>query len=135
MSSEDLNVRIGRVAQATGVSARSLRHYEKQGLLKPRRHQNGYRDYLEAAILQIKRIRWLLSAGLGIKAIRGMLPCVLEEGPGVIECPSLRRELAIQLARLDTQITMLRQGRKLLSRALGRAAVTQIPATLPSRQT
>jgi hypothetical protein len=50
-----------------------------------------------------------------------MLPCVLEEGPGVIECPSLRRELATELARLDMQIEMLKQGRKMLWRALGRS--------------
>jgi DNA-binding transcriptional MerR regulator len=112
-------MRIGKLAQATGVSARSLRHYEKQGLLKPRRRQNDYRDYSEAAILQIERIRWLLSVGLSTKAIRRMLPCVLEEGPAVVSCPSLRRELTKEVARLDVQIEVLKQGRNLLWRALG----------------
>src|SRR3569833_2339606 len=120
MSREDLEMRIGQLAQATGVSSRSLRHYEKQGLLKPHRYQNGYRDYSEAALLQVERIRWLLSAGLTTKAIRRMLPCVLEEGPAVIECPSLRRYLAKEVARLDERIEMLRQSRNLLRRALRR---------------
>ena len=123
MSSEDFDVRIGQLAQATGVSARSLRHYEKRGLLKPHRFANGYRDYSETSILQIQRIRWLLSAGLTTKAIQRMLPCVLEEGPVVVECPSLRRELAREISRLDEQIEMLSRGRNLLQRALrGRRA-------------
>ncbi|MFL6451333.1 MAG: MerR family transcriptional regulator [Bryobacteraceae bacterium] len=113
-------MRIGQLAQATGVSSRSLRHYEKQGLLKPHRSQNGYRDYSEAALLQVKRIRWLLSAGLTTKVIKRMLPCVLEEGPAVIQCPSLRRDLAKEVARLDERIEMLRQSRTLLRRALRR---------------
>jgi DNA-binding transcriptional MerR regulator len=120
MSSEDLNMRIGVLAKATGVSARSLRHYEKQGLLEPRRHQNGYRDYCEAAVLQIERITWLLAAGLSTKAIRRMLPCVLEEGPPVIECPSLRRDLTKELARLEMQIEALKRSRTLLQQALAR---------------
>jgi DNA-binding transcriptional MerR regulator len=112
-------MRIGMLAQATGISARSLRHYEKQGLLKPRRDQNGYRHYSETTVLQIERIRWLLAAGLSTKAIRGMLPCVLEEGPPVVECPSLRRDLRRELARLDMQIETLERSRMLLRRALG----------------
>jgi DNA-binding transcriptional MerR regulator len=118
MSSKDFCMRIGQLAQAAGVSARSLRHYEKRGLLKSRRFENGYRDYSEAAILQAKRIQWLLSAGLTTKAIHRMLPCVLEEGPVVVECPSLRRELATEIARLDERIKILEQGRDLLRRAL-----------------
>jgi DNA-binding transcriptional MerR regulator len=113
-------MRIGQLAQATGVSARSLRHYEKRGLLKPRRFENGYRDYSEAAVLQIKRIQWLLSAGLTTKAIQRMLPCVLEEGPMAIKCPSLRREIAREIGRLDERIEVLRQGRNLLRSALRR---------------
>ena len=112
-------MRISVLAQATGVSARSLRHYEKQGLLKPRRDQNGYRHYSETTVLQIERIRWLLAAGLSTKAIRGMLPCVLDEGPPVVECPSLRRDLTRELARLDMRIETLKRSRTLLQRALG----------------
>jgi DNA-binding transcriptional MerR regulator len=112
-------MRIGQLAQATCVSARSLRHYEKRGLLRPRRFQNGYRDYSEAAILQVRRIQWPLSAGLTTKAIERMLPCVLEEWPEVIECPSLRRDVAREIARLNQKMEMLRRGRNLLQRALG----------------
>ena len=46
-----------------------------------------------------------------------MLPCVLEEGPAIIECPSLRRGLTKEVARLEMQIETLKQSRNLLWRA------------------
>ena len=112
-------MRIGQLSQATGVSTRSLRHYEQQGLLKPQRHSNGYREYPDAAVAKIQRIQWLLSAGLTTKTIRRMLPCVLEEGPPVVQCPELRRDLAQEISRLTERIETLRRSRKLLQRALG----------------
>ncbi|NOK01502.1 MerR family DNA-binding transcriptional regulator [Myxococcus xanthus] len=36
---------IGELALRTGCSARSIRHYEKAGLLASRRRANGYRDF------------------------------------------------------------------------------------------
>jgi DNA-binding transcriptional MerR regulator len=118
MSRNIFNMQIGELAKATGTSPRSLRHYEKQGLLRPQRHQNGYRDYPQQAILQIQRIRQLLFAGLTTNTIRRMLPCVLEEGPPVVECPVLRRDLANELSRLDRQIEAMNHSRDLLRATL-----------------
>ena len=38
-------MKIGELAARTGVSIRSLRYYEQQGLLMPVRNENGYREY------------------------------------------------------------------------------------------
>ena len=38
-------MRIGAMAQATGLSRDTLRFYEKRGLLRAQRGANGYRDY------------------------------------------------------------------------------------------
>jgi hypothetical protein len=47
-----------------------------------------------------------------------MLPCVLEEGPPVVECPTLRRDLAKELSRLDRQIEAMKHSRNLLRATL-----------------
>lgn len=38
-------MKIGELAACTGVSIRSLRYYDQQGLLSPVRGENGYREY------------------------------------------------------------------------------------------
>ena len=38
-------MKIGELAEKSGVSVRSLRYYEQQGLLQPGRLMNGYRMY------------------------------------------------------------------------------------------
>jgi len=43
-------MRIGEAARITGVSARSLRFYEQQGLIVPGRCANGYRDYCRSTL-------------------------------------------------------------------------------------
>ena len=50
--------RSGEVARRTGVSADTLRHYERRGLLaKPRRRANGYRVYPPAAVDRVLLIQ------------------------------------------------------------------------------
>ena len=51
-------MRIGELAHAVGVSADTIRFYERAGLLpRPRRQGNGYREYGPA---EVERIRLML---------------------------------------------------------------------------
>ena len=67
-------VRIGELAERTGVSQRLLRYYEEQGLLWPVRRPSGYRDYDAADVERVRRIRTLLAAGLHTATIAHVLP-------------------------------------------------------------
>ncbi|HEV7622518.1 MAG TPA: MerR family transcriptional regulator [Amnibacterium sp.] len=50
-------VAIGDVARMSGVTARTLRHYEAIGLLLPTSvGSNGYRFYGDAELLRLQRI-------------------------------------------------------------------------------
>ena len=44
---------IGDVAQMVGLSRDALRFYEKKGIIKSRKKENGYRYYLEEDILRM----------------------------------------------------------------------------------
>jgi DNA-binding transcriptional MerR regulator len=70
------HMRIGELAERTGVSTRLLRYYEQQGLIVPARSANGYRDYSEEFVDQIAQIRSLLEGGLPTRVIRQVLPCL-----------------------------------------------------------
>jgi DNA-binding transcriptional MerR regulator len=63
-------MRIGEAARASGVSVRSLRYYEDEGLIVPGRLDNGYRDYCGFTIDRVVAIRSLLESGLPVRLIR-----------------------------------------------------------------
>ncbi|EGG31916.1 transcriptional regulator, MerR family [Paenibacillus sp. HGF5] len=71
-------MKIGELAARTGVSIRSLRYYEQQGLLTPVRNENGYREYSMLAEEQVRTIQLYLNLGLTTEQIAGFLHCVLK---------------------------------------------------------
>ena len=58
-----VHMRIGELAERTGVSTRLLRYYGEQGLLAASRDGNGYRCYDEDAVVRVRQIRRLLARG------------------------------------------------------------------------
>ena len=65
---------IGELAAATGVSTKTLRFYETDGLLfEPDRTPAGYRDYPNPAIDRVVFIRQAQAAGLTLAQIREVL--------------------------------------------------------------
>ncbi|MDO3701925.1 MerR family transcriptional regulator [Micromonospora sp. C28SCA-DRY-2] len=105
-------MRIGALARETGVSARLLRYYEEQGLLRPVRLANGYREYAASDVVTVSHIRALLAAGLPTAVIARVLHCVHDEGgrPTPSACPGMvehlereRTRIAEAMARLGTE--------------------------------
>jgi DNA-binding transcriptional MerR regulator len=69
-------MRIGELAERTGVSRRLLRYYEEQGLITPSRSLNGYREYADSHVHVVQQITGLLDAGLPTRIIQQLLPCL-----------------------------------------------------------
>ncbi len=69
-------MRIGQLSERTGTSRRLLRYYEEQGLITSGRCPNGYRVYDERCVARVLQIRGLLDAGLPIRVIKQILPCL-----------------------------------------------------------
>ncbi|MGM0356305.1 MerR family transcriptional regulator [Streptomyces sp. ECR3] len=125
-------MRIGELARATGVSTRSLRYYEEQGLLPSERLPNGYREYGEEAVRQVAFIQDLFSAGLSSGVVREILPCAGQERPQG-DCGALLarvRQVRDQLAQQERQLAGRRE---ILERYLsGAAAPTGLTPSSPS---
>ncbi|MFD0020048.1 MerR family transcriptional regulator [Streptomyces sp. NPDC058382] len=105
-------MRIGEASKASGVSARSLRHYEEEGLIVPGRHSNGFRDYCQSTIDRVRIIRSMLEAGLPVRLIREGLPHLTgasEPDMGMaceeflLEVQAFRDRLAARIAVLSDQ--------------------------------
>lgn len=124
-------MRIGELAKATGVSTRSLRYYEEQGLLPARRLANGYREYDEQAVRQVAFIQDLYRAGLSSEIIQEIIPCATPTSPHG-SCAALIariRQVRDQLAHQEQQLA---DRREMLDHYLS-GAVT--PAGLAPRET
>lgn len=68
-------MRIGEVAQRSGVSTRALRYYEEQGLIAASRTVSGQRTYAESAVDRVRLIQNFFAAGLPSRTILKLLPC------------------------------------------------------------
>lgn len=58
------------VTEHTGLSADTLRYYEKEGLIKPQRSANGYRQYDDNIVLQLNMIQRAKNLGFSLKEIQ-----------------------------------------------------------------
>uniref|UniRef100_A0AAU3GW89 MerR family transcriptional regulator n=1 Tax=Streptomyces sp. NBC_01401 TaxID=2903854 RepID=A0AAU3GW89_9ACTN len=117
-------MRIGELARRTGVSERSLRYYEAQGLLTSDRTPGGHRDYADGAVDRVIRIQEFYAAGLNSSKIGRLLPCVRDTdgGPSEIATPRLVGDLSVERERIDRQIDELRRSREVLDDVIATAA-------------
>ncbi|WTE74887.1 MerR family transcriptional regulator [Streptomyces sp. NBC_01615] len=115
-------MRIGELSRRTGVSTRSLRYYEQQGLLRAERAANGYRDYDESAVIRAANIQGLLRAGLTVDDIREPLgDGCLDEPLGQLPlCEGALQTATDRLDELDRRIGALRQLRERLAEQVTR---------------
>ncbi len=70
---------IGELSDRSGVSARSIRHYEKLGLISPQRGDNGYRHYSDRAVPMVATIHAMFELGFTRDDVRAVLPCATGE--------------------------------------------------------
>ena len=61
---------IDKAARRTGISKDMIRHYEKLGLVKPMRKENGYREYSEDDLNTLVLIRMLSNSHIPLKEIQ-----------------------------------------------------------------
>ncbi|MFJ2953452.1 MerR family transcriptional regulator [Streptomyces sp. NBC_00669] len=68
-------MRIGELAARSGVSVRSVRYYEEQGLLSSTRSASGQRHYTDHEVERVAFIQRLYAGGLSSRTILELLPC------------------------------------------------------------
>jgi DNA-binding transcriptional MerR regulator len=121
-------MRIGQLAERTGVPTRLLRYYEEQGLLSPDRSANGYRNFAEGMVERVVQIRGLLEAGVPTKIIKQILPCL--DNPCTIHVSDATPELIAALEQhreqMDARVRCLARNRDAITAYLD--AVRRHPA-------
>ena len=100
---------IKEVEEQTGLTRSSIRFYEKEKLIEPLRNdKNGYRDYSEKDVDNIKKIAYLRTLEISIQDIRNV---IFDKAP-------LTEIIKKQTATLQTQIEGLNQAKTMCERML-----------------
>src|SRR5699024_8235162 len=120
-------MRLGEIARLAGVSARSIRHYHRLGVLaEPPRTGGGYRDYAVADLARIARIAFLSGSGVPLREIGALL-----EGSDADPAA----DLAALRDGIDQRIADLTRQRERLDVIARRAAEGLPPGLLPESVT
>jgi DNA-binding transcriptional MerR regulator len=98
-------MRIGELAARAGVSIRSLRYYEEQGLLTSVRSSGGQRQYTDEEVERVAFLQRLYTAGLSSRTIAELLPCV--DAPSEENADSALERMAQEHDRLSAHIADL----------------------------
>ena len=102
---------IGELAERAGTSARTLRYYEEQGLVRPQRDAKGYRQYDDAELRVVAEIRARLAAGFGLEEIRPFVECLRAGNEAGHVCPDSAVMLRRKLAEVDGYLDQLTEVR------------------------
>lgn len=110
-------MRIGELSRRTGVSVRSLRYYEEQGLLSPRRTAGGQREFSEDDVERVICIQKLFASGLCSSKIATLLPCM----SSYTASPQLVESLLVERQRINRMIGDLLRSRDVLDEVITEA--------------
>lgn len=91
---EDTTYKISEAARLVGVSASTLRLWESQGLVAPKRTKSGQRTYSSGDVASLKRVAWLRATeGLNAAAIRHNSDTASEIAPVLTTTVTIGRRL------------------------------------------
>ena len=101
-----MSLKVSELADRAGVSADTVRYYEKEGLLlQPERTHAGYRQYDEHAVERLHFIRGAQTLGLKLGDIKELLTI---RDRGSCPCGHTQGLLEQRVAEIDDEIRQLR---------------------------
>lgn len=120
-------LRIGQLCERTGTTPRMLRHYERAGVLAPRRATNGYRYYDEEDVRTVEDLRCLLAAGLTLDESAAIIEavCASPEHATAAERSAALNLIARRREHLTTRIDELTEIRARLDVLHAEVATTE----------
>lgn len=112
-------VKIGELADRTGISTQTIRYYENIGVLpEALRAPNGYRSYDQSAVSRLGFIRDAQTSGLSLGEIQMVLDM---KDRGESTCGHVIGMLEQHLDELDRQMGELERTRERLEEMITRA--------------
>lgn len=100
-------MKVIELARSAGVTAETVRHYTREGLLHPERDPyNGYQRYEDDSLTRLRFIQRARTLGFSLKEIGEILG---HADHGDSPCPMVRDLLAARLPEIRQRISELEQ--------------------------
>ena len=93
---------IKKVSEISGVSVRTLQHYDEIGLLSPKKSENGYRYYSEDDMSFLQMILFYKYLGFPLKQIKELLK---QEDPEILH--HLKKQLVLMQKEKQKLLTLI----------------------------
>lgn len=105
-------MRIGELTERAEVTPRTVRYYERIGLLPPgEREGHGQRYYSEETVARLRKIGQLKTLGLSLDEIRDVIDLYFIDPKGIQPKQKVLAILRQHLAEVDQKIGALQQFR------------------------
>ena len=113
------DMKASELAQKANLGKDTLRYYEKIGLISaPPRGSNGYRDYPNSCLDELKFIKM----GFTLNEIKPAIAFLVNPEPG---CPLLTSAISKQIERINEKIVELEHSKVTLHRWLDKLQIQQ----------
>jgi MerR family transcriptional regulator, mercuric resistance operon regulatory protein len=122
-----VEIHIGELSRQTGCNVETIRYYERVGLLpRPPRSTARYRLYDIADVRRLAFVRRARELGFTLDEVRALLALAVRDGGDT--CAEVRHLAAGHLADVRARIADLRALERVLSEAVRRCDVGELPS-------
>lgn len=111
--------RIKELAKISGVSVRTLHHYDHIGLLTPKRSDNGYRHYGDAELMRLQQILFYKTLNISLDTIKSIL-----DDPYFDQVKSLRQHKKSLLLKIDHFMDLIQTIDKTIGKLTNKETMT-----------
>lgn len=110
---------IGLAAERTRLPTKTIRYYEDIGLLRPARRANGFRDYADRDVHELRFIARARGLGFSVEECRRLLELYRDKGRASAE---VRQAAAEHIGVVQKKIEDLRSMERTLTRLVNQCA-------------
>ena len=115
---------IGRAAEQSRLPPKTIRYYEDIGLLRPARRDNGFRDYADRDVHELRFIARARGLGFSVEECRHLLELYRDKSRASAE---VRQAAAEHINVIQTKIEALRSMERTLTRLVNQCAGNDRP--------
>jgi len=115
---------IGQAAEHSGLPKKTIRYYEDIGLLKPARRANGFRDYADRDVHELRFIARARGLGFSVEECRHLLDLYRDKGRASAE---VRETAANHIRSIRSKIVDLQSMEATLARLTEQCAGNDRP--------